>query len=97
MSQKTQQTIHIEATSHGTDNPRGQQLIHDLRGDLERMSAQQFPGQLLWHEAYVDVQEPRLESVIAALPEGEPAVVLPLLVSDGVHTTDDIAQAVASR
>ena len=97
MSQKTQQTIHIVATSHGTDNPHGQQLIHDLRGDLERMSAQQFPGQLLWHEAYVDVQEPRLESVIAALPEGEPAVVLPLLVSDGVHTTDDIAQAVASR
>ena len=73
MSQKTQQTIHVVATSHGTDNLHGQQLIHDLRADLERMSAQQFTGQLLWHEAYVDVQEPGLESVIAALPEGEPA------------------------
>lgn len=97
MSQRTQQKIHVVATSHGTDNANGQQLIHDLRADLERLSAQQFPWQLLWHEAYVDVQEPRIDSVIAALPEGEPAVILPLLVSDGVHTTDDIAQAAASR
>ncbi|MFJ5105549.1 MULTISPECIES: sirohydrochlorin chelatase [unclassified Glutamicibacter] len=97
MSQATQQKIHVVATSHGTDNANGQQLIHDLRADLERRSEERFPVQLVWHEAYVDVQEPRLETVIAGLPEGEPAVVLPLLVSDGVHTTHDIAQAVSSR
>lgn len=97
MSQPTQRPIHIVAASHGTDNPNGQQLIHELRAELERQSAMHPAGQLVWHEAYVDVQEPRLPAVIAGLPEGERAVVLPLLVSDGVHTTHDIAEAVATR
>jgi sirohydrochlorin ferrochelatase len=97
MSQVKQQKINVVATSHGTDNANGQQLIHDLRAELEAQSAKLYPGLLQWHEAYVDVQQPRLESVISGLPHDEPAVVLPLLVSDGVHTTHDIAQAVSSR
>lgn len=97
MSQKTQRTIHVIATSHGTDNANGQQLIHDLRAQLEELGKDQIPASLVWHEAYVDVQQPSLDDVVAGLPDTEPAVVLPLLVSDGVHTTLDIAKAVDSR
>jgi len=97
MSQSIQRTIHVVATSHGTDNANGQQLIHDLREQLEVLAKDQIPATLVWHEAYVDVQQPTLDDVVAALPAGEPAVVLPLLVSDGVHTTFDIARAVNSR
>lgn len=97
MSRINQRNIHVVATSHGTDDSHGQQSIHELRAQLEALSAQQLSEKLIWHEAYVDVQQPRLDEVIANLPAGEPAVVLPLLVSDGVHTTEDIAQAVATR
>lgn len=90
--------VHVLAASHGTDNPHGQQQIHRLRGELERLAGTHRPGvQLVFHEAYVDVQQPRLPEVLAALPAGEPAVVLPLLVADGVHTTEDISEAVGGR
>ncbi|MGO1727533.1 sirohydrochlorin chelatase [Glutamicibacter ardleyensis] len=88
---------HVLAASHGTDNLRGQQLIHDLRTQLEELARSEIHTELVWHEAYVDVQQPQLAQVLASLPEGEAAVVLPLLVADGVHTTQDIAQAVAAR
>lgn len=88
--------IHVLAASHGTDNPRGQELIHQLRAQLEEAS-REIPAALLWHEAYVDVQQPALPTVLEALPAGETAIVLPLLVADGVHTTVDIAEAVAAR
>ncbi|WP_345469405.1 CbiX/SirB N-terminal domain-containing protein [Glutamicibacter ectropisis] len=97
MSQTDQRVIHVVATSHGTDNEHGQQLIHELRAQLEELSKDQIAASLIWHEAYVDVQQPSLDDVVASLPKQEPAVVLPLLVSDGVHTTSDIARAVASK
>ncbi|WP_313814471.1 CbiX/SirB N-terminal domain-containing protein [Glutamicibacter sp.] len=96
MSPAAPHRIHILAASHGTDNPRGQQLIHQLRAQLEEQSGA-WAVQLEWHEAYVDVQEPALPQVLEQLPAGEPAIVLPLLVADGVHTTKDIASAVAAR
>ena len=48
-------------------------------------------------EAYVDVQEPELPAVVAGLPAGETAVVVPLLLSVGYHVKVDIARAVKSR
>lgn len=92
----TPEVIHVVAASHGTDNPDGQRLINHLRGQLEGLAAGWLP-ELRWHEAYVDVQRPSLPEVLDGLPAGQPAVVLPLLVADGVHTTQDVAQAVASR
>ncbi|MGO2053685.1 sirohydrochlorin chelatase [Glutamicibacter sp. 287] len=89
--------IHVLAASHGTDNERGQQLIHELRAQLEELARDAGLTELVWHEAYVDVQQPRLPEVLGSLPADEPAVVLPLLVADGVHTTYDIAGAVAAR
>lgn len=51
-------------------------------------------------EAYVDVQGPFLNDVIAELPaseEGLTAVVVPLLLASGYHVYHDIAKAVESR
>ncbi|GAA3686570.1 hypothetical protein GCM10023081_24860 [Arthrobacter ginkgonis] len=91
--------LHVVATAHGTDNPRGRELVNGLRAQVAALLA---PGigdfaQVVVHEAYVDVQEPALESVLAALPAGEAAVVAPLLLSHGFHTGVDIADAVAAR
>ena len=45
------------------------------------------------HEAYVDVQSPSLDEVVAALPPGEPAVIVPLLLSRLARTADFEAAA----
>ena len=42
----------------------------------------------------MDVQDPDLLDVVAGLPEGETAVVVPLLLSVGYHVKVDIARAV---
>lgn len=94
--------VHVVAASHGTDNPHGQEQINRLRQQLAEQAAghralRDQGVELIWHEAYVDVQHPQLPEVLKSLPEGEAALVLPLLVADGVHTTEDIAGAVAGR
>ncbi len=81
----------LVACSHGTSSAEGQAAVNRLR---EEMAA--LRPELDIREAYVDVQEPDLPSVIAALPEG-PAVVVPLLLSVGYHVKVDISQAVRSR
>ncbi|MCZ2402292.1 sirohydrochlorin chelatase [Paenarthrobacter sp. Z7-10] len=80
------------ACAHGTRSGDGQQRLFQLRAAV----AAQQPG-LNVLEAYVDVQHPALTEVIAALPAGTPAVVVPLLLSVGYHVQVDIARAVASR
>ena len=44
--------------------------------------------------AYLDVQEPRLPSVLGSRPD--PAVVVPVLLSGGYHVVDDIPSTAAS-
>jgi len=80
------------ACSHGTNNTEGRARINQLRADIAALR----PG-LTVLEAYVDVQEPALPDVVAGLPEGVRAVVVPLLLTVGYHVQVDIAQAVASR
>ncbi|WP_309081309.1 CbiX/SirB N-terminal domain-containing protein [Zhihengliuella sp.] len=75
-------------------------MIDRLRAGVDDRLQGEFAGSALRvrvHEAYVDVQEPRLGEVLAGLPAGEWALVLPMLVCDGVHTVHDIADAVAQR
>ncbi|KFC52834.1 hypothetical protein GY12_17950 [Micrococcus luteus] len=43
----------------------------------------------------MDVQSPSLDEVVAALPPGEPAVIVPLLLSLGHHVHHDIHHAAA--
>jgi sirohydrochlorin ferrochelatase len=80
------------ACSHGTSSPAGRECIDRLREEIAALR----PG-LDVLEAYVDVQSPALPDVVARLPAGVPAVVVPLLLSVGFHVTVDIANAVAGR
>lgn len=80
------------ACSHGTSNAQGAAEVNALRDEIAALR----PG-LDVRESYVDVQQPDLVDVVAALPEGEPSVVVPLLLSVGYHVKVDIARAVKSR
>ncbi|GGH91465.1 hypothetical protein GCM10007170_07690 [Arthrobacter liuii] len=80
------------ACAHGTSNAQGAAEVNALRAAIAELR----PG-LDVREAYVDVQQPDLVDVVAGLPEGEPAVVVPLLLSVGYHVKVDIARAVKSR
>lgn len=80
------------ACSHGTSNAQGAAEVNALRDAIAALR----PG-LDVRESYVDVQQPDLVDVVAGLPEGEPAVVVPLLLSVGYHVKVDIARAVKGR
>ncbi len=80
------------ACAHGTSNTQGAAEVNALRAGIAALR----PG-LDVREAYVDVQQPDLVDVVAGLPEGESAVVVPLLLSVGYHVKVDIARAVKSR
>jgi sirohydrochlorin ferrochelatase len=80
------------ACAHGTNNAEGRARINQLRADIAGLR----PG-LVVLEAYVDVQEPSLPEVVAGLPAGVRAVVVPLLLTVGHHVQVDIARAVESR
>lgn len=80
------------ACAHGTSSTQGAAEVNALRAAIAVLR----PG-LEVREAYVDVQQPDLVDVVAGLPEGTPAVVVPLLLSVGYHVKVDIARAVKSR
>ncbi|TLM74572.1 sirohydrochlorin chelatase [Pseudarthrobacter sp. NamB4] len=80
------------ACAHGTSSTQGAAEVNALREHIAALR----PG-LDVREAYVDVQQPDLVDVMAGLPEGESAVVVPLLLSVGYHVKVDIARAVKSR
>lgn len=80
------------ACSHGTDNVQGRREIDAVRAGITALRPE-----LDVREAYVDVQVPDLVDVVASLPAGRPAVIVPLLLSVGYHVKVDIARAAASR
>ena len=80
--------------AHGTRAPAGQQTIRDLLAEVERHLGVEV------REAYVDVQDPKIDAVVADIPvatTGQAAVVVPLLLAGGYHVYVDIAQAVKDR
>jgi sirohydrochlorin ferrochelatase len=79
--------------SHGTDEPLGRAVVAGILEGVRRRR----PG-LDVRAAFVDVQEPAVGDVVAAVSaEGREAVVVPLLLSAGYHVHVDIAAAVAGR
>ncbi|GAA3283431.1 sirohydrochlorin chelatase [Paenarthrobacter aurescens] len=80
------------ACAHGTRNAEGQAAIRRVMAEIEALR----PG-LRVVEAYVDVQEPELGGVVEGLPEGTPAVVVPLLLSTGFHIKVDVPKAIKPR
>lgn len=82
----------LVGTSHGTDDPAGQAAVRAL---LDGVRAAR--PELDVREAFVDVQQPEVEDVLAgAVRDAGSAVVVPLLLSTGYHVRHDIAQAVAA-
>lgn len=80
-------TAALVAASHGTHVPEARRAISALI-DAVRTSAPWLDV----HEAFVDVEEPRVGSTVERL-DG-PAVVVPLLLAPGFHVNVDIAAAV---
>ncbi|MGI5188906.1 sirohydrochlorin chelatase [Promicromonospora sp. CA-289599] len=82
----------LVGTSHGTDDPAGQAAVRAL---LDGVRAAR--PELDVREAFVDVQQPEVDDVLAgAVRDAGSAVVVPLLLSTGYHVRHDIAQAVAA-
>lgn len=86
--------------AHGTHEPAGQQVILNLLDAIRARLGMDV------REAYVDVQDPKVEQVVAEVIEdvgrapdagGVRAVVVPLLLAGGYHVYVDIAQAVEGR
>jgi len=90
MSAQSQLPV-LVACAHGTRNPTGRRLIAELA-----LSARSLRPGLVTTAAFVDVQPPTVVDVVAELSAaGQPAVVVPLLLSGGYHVHVDIAGAVA--
>ncbi len=80
----------VLACSHGTSSPEGQRAVATLVDAL----AASLPDRRV-EGAYVDVQEPDVPTALAALADGGPVRVVPLLLSAGFHVYVDLAEAVA--
>ena len=78
------------ACSHGTRFPEGRDAIRALIAQVQTA----LPGVTI-AQAFVDVEEPSVDDVVASV-EG-PAVIVPLLLSAGFHTGVDIARAARTR
>lgn len=76
----------LVATSHGTSSPDGRRAVAALVEEVRR----RLPHVEVV-DAFVDVQQPSPETVMARLRR--PAVVVPLLVAPGFHARVDIARA----
>jgi sirohydrochlorin ferrochelatase len=80
------------ACSHGTSSPEGRATVSRLVALVQdRMPAVRVVP------AYVDVQSPRVDAVVARESRADRTVVVPLLLSSGHHTSVDIAAAVAAQ
>lgn len=79
----------LVATSHGTSSPAGQRAVAGLVAAVRRRRPD-----LDVIDAFVDVQEPTPDEVVATL--GRPAVVVPLLLAPGFHVRVDVARVASA-
>jgi sirohydrochlorin ferrochelatase len=82
--------VTLIACSHGTRFPEGRDAVHALLAQVRAL----LPDVAV-AEAFVDVQEPSIDDVVARV--AGPAVIVPLLLSAGFHTGVDIARAARTR
>ena len=79
--------------AHGTANPAGQQVVLDLLAATRR----ELPDVRV-EAAYVDVQDPGPDEVVADLYDAtDPPVIVPLLLSTGFHIEVDIDRVVRAH
>lgn len=85
-------TATLIACSHGTSDPAGREAIIAL---IEKVRVLLPDVPVV--DAFVDVQEPAVDTVVNDSVVDGSAVVVPLLLSTGYHTSVDIAQAVGAH
>ena len=79
----------LVAISHGTDSVPGRRLVGALVSAIRARLPETRGG-------FVDVLQPDVATVLRKLPEGRPAVIVPLLLSAGYHVRVDIGRAARS-
>ncbi|PKQ26417.1 MAG: cobalamin biosynthesis protein CbiX [Actinobacteria bacterium HGW-Actinobacteria-4] len=79
--------------AHGTRNDAGRHVILDVAQDVRDALGVEV------REAYVDVQDPKVDAVVEEIEPGDgvSAVVVPYLLAGGYHVYHDIAEAVGER
>lgn len=81
----------LVAVAHGTRAPQGPVVLASLLDDVRVV----LPGVEV-RLAYVDVIEPMLSDVLASVPVGTRAVVVPMFLASGYHVRVDVPSAVES-
>lgn len=80
------------AVSHGTNDQAGKRAVSALINEVRRLTDVDV------YQAFVDVQEPRASALLRGLSdENQSSVLVPLLISRGVHVTEDLTEAAALR
>ena len=80
------------AISHGTSSPEGQAAVAALVAAV----AQRLPDVTV-RLGHVDVQQPDVAASLDALPDDQPVVIVPLLLSAGYHVRVDLKKQSAGR
>ncbi|HEY5230396.1 MAG TPA: CbiX/SirB N-terminal domain-containing protein, partial [Galbitalea sp.] len=79
----------LAAISHGTSSPQGQRAVASL---VSAVAARRTA--LSVHGGFVDVQQPDVSATLASVSGGQPAAVIPLLLSAGYHVHVDLKDEV---
>jgi sirohydrochlorin ferrochelatase len=83
--------------SHGTSSPEGRRAVRALHDAVAAAVAERHPDATpAVRLGHVDVEQPDVPATLASLEPGEPAVVVPLLLSAGYHVHVDLTEAVAA-
>jgi sirohydrochlorin ferrochelatase len=81
----------LVAVAHGSRDPRAVRTVTALLDRVRELR----PG-LDIRLGHIELNEPLLGDTLAALPDGTPAVLVPLLLSRGYHVRHDLPQAAAA-
>ncbi|WP_136707677.1 CbiX/SirB N-terminal domain-containing protein [Agromyces sp. H66] len=81
--------------SHGTSSAAGRAAVRGLHDAVAAAVGTRHPdAPPSVRLGHVDVEQPDVPATLASLEPGEPAVVVPLLLSAGYHVHVDLAEAV---
>ena len=94
----TQHPPALVGISHGTSSEEGRRSVRRLHDAVAAAMAQRHPDATpSVRLGHVDVEQPDVAASLASLEPGEPAVVVPLLLSAGYHVHVDLTEAVAAE
>jgi sirohydrochlorin ferrochelatase len=94
----TQRPPALVGISHGTSSETGRAAVRGLHDAVAAALAERHPDATpAVRLGHVDVEQPDVPATLASLEPGEPAVVVPLLLSAGYHVHVDLTEAVAAE